>query len=84
MTTPFNPAAIYAHDDDVARLARLLDWARENGYRIGPVVEVGTVKCQVLDQRQAKLALDLNGPPSADTVEAEYKRAHNLPDDAEM
>lgn len=41
-------------DHDVDHLMRLLSWARANGYRLGPTVQIGTVIANVADLRQLK------------------------------
>lgn len=38
--------------NSVDELIRLAAWARERGYRIGPVVELGELKLQLQDLRQ--------------------------------
>jgi hypothetical protein len=41
--------------DHVSRFIRLAEWAREKGYKLGPVVTVGDVTAQLVDIRQEKI-----------------------------
>lgn len=45
---PPNPSA------DVAATIHLLEYARSRGFRVGPLLHVGSVKLQIDDLRQAK------------------------------
>ncbi len=59
-----------AVSDDVTSAIRILEWARLKGFRIGPILEVGSVRMQVVDLKQEKIgALDM-GPEQ--TVEEMY------------
>lgn len=60
-----------APDDDVTRFIRLMTWARDKGFRIGPFVECGTIKAQIADIRQSKGDLHTPIEPEA-TVMEEY------------
>jgi len=50
---------------DVLAAIHLLEWARSRGFRIGPELQVGTVKMHILDIRQANRE-GLNEPPVAE------------------
>lgn len=43
-------------------VATLLEWGRQRGYQIGPVVEHGGLRLQVRDLRQAKIEGFMGGP----------------------
>lgn len=71
--------SVYSVDDDAARAARLLEWARRNGFRIGPMLVVGTIQMQVADIRQEKV----DGPSVPEpvrSVEEEFELAHQRDD----
>lgn len=44
-----------AADDHISRALYLLEYCRQRGFRVGPVVTVGDVTMQVEDIRQAKV-----------------------------
>ena len=70
--------SVYAADDDAARAARLLEWARRNGFRIGPMLTVGSIHMQVADMRQQKVDIDVASPPRS--VEEEFDTLYPPPD----
>lgn len=51
---PDLPAPALPADRDVDDVMRLLLWGRAKGFRIGPIVRVGSATVQVQDIRQAK------------------------------
>ena len=67
--------SVYEVDDDAARAARLLEWARRNGFRIGPHLVVGAIQMQVADMRQEKVDGAGVAAPIR-SVEEEYDLAH--------
>lgn len=46
---------------DAGNAIALLEWARRRGFRIGPILEVGTVKMQIVDLQQARGEVDPRG-----------------------
>ena len=66
--------SVYSVDDDAARAARLLEWARRHGFRIGPHLVVGSIQMQVADTRQQKI--DGHAAEPVRSVEEEFELAH--------
>lgn len=66
------PAPAQPSDRDVDDVMRLLLWAREKGFRVGPVVRVGAVTAQVADLRQAKGEGAGQAPMPDMGIDAEY------------
>ena len=61
---------------DVTALQQLLLWARDKGFRVGPVVEIGELKLYVQDMRQAKV-----GDPIGQATEMDVMQEHGVDED---
>lgn len=65
------PLAPPGPSHDAHALLWLLERCRERGFRLGPLVELGSIRCQVRDLKQEKM--EGMAAPAKESMSADFK-----------